>query len=208
MREEIHCNIIRDLLPSYVDELVSRESRELVEAHVSGCSGCMECLRKMKAGMEGNSGDGKMQERAVDYLAKIRRYERRLLVFGLVISFLLGAALYFAALCMPQVLGLMGGGHISDYVVKRLEIVWWLVLLRMVTAGSLAASAYMAIQVFWDKGSPWKKDRFARKLLYQCLAFLGFCTLVFVLHQPLLVLAGVLAVIVIGVGYKVNPRQK
>ncbi len=205
MREEVHCNIIRDLLPSYVDELVSGESRELVEAHILGCSGCGECLQKMKEGREELTGEGEIQEQAVDYLAKIRRYERRLLVSGLVISFFLGAALYFAALCTPQVLGLMEGGHISEYVIRRLELVWWLVALRLVTAGSLVSAVYMVIQVFWGGGALWKKDRFARKLLYQCLAFLVFCTLVFALRQPFLALAAVAAVIVIGIGYRVNP---
>ena len=205
MREEVHCNIIRDLLPSYVDELVSGESRELVEAHILGCSGCGECLQKMKEGREEPTGEGEIQEQAVDYLAKIRRYERRLLVSGLVISFFLGAALYFAALCTPQVLGLMEGGHISEYVIRRLELVWWLVALRLVTAGSLVSAVYMVIQVFWGGGALWKKDRFARKLLYQCLAFLVFCTLVFALRQPFLALAAVAVVIVIGIGYRVNP---
>ncbi len=205
MREEVHCNIIRDLLPSYVDELVSGESRELVEAHILGCSGCGECLQKMKEGREELTGEGEIQEQAVDYLAKIRRYERRLLVSGLVISFFLGAALYFAALCTPQVLGLMEGGHISEYVIRRLELVWWLVALRLVTAGSLVSAVYMVIQVFWGGGALWKKDRFARKLLYQCLAFLVFCTLVFALRQPFLALAAVAVVIVIGIGYRVNP---
>ena len=158
MREEVHCNIIRDLLPSYVDELVSGESRELVEAHILGCSGCGECLQKMKEGSQELTGEGEIQEQAVDYLAKIRRYERRLLVSGLVISFFLGAALYFAALCTPQVLGLMEGGHISEYVIRRLELVWWLVALRLVTAGSLVSAVYMVIQVFWGGGALWKKE--------------------------------------------------
>lgn len=205
MRQEIHCNIIRDLLPSYVDELVSGESKEMIEAHISGCAGCGDYLRRMKEGRVARPGDSSTQEQAVDYLAKIRRYERRLLVSGLVISFLLGAALYFAVLCTPQLLRLMAGEAIEEYAIRRLELVWWLVLLRMVTAGSLTASVYMAVQVFWGGGSLWKKDGFARKLLYQCLAFLGFGTLLFVLHQPLFALAGVAAVIAIGVVYKVNP---
>lgn len=200
MREQIHCNIIKDLLPSYVDGLASKEARELVEEHISHCASCKAYLREMQDGQQ--TLEKTVQTQAVDYMAKIRRYERRLLLSGLAISFLLGAALYVAVLCLPQMVHLMGGGGISDYMVRRLELVWWLAGLRIIAAGSFTALLYMLVEVFLGKGDLWRRDRFARKLLYQCGAFFVFSALVFVLKLPLLMLAGAAAVIAIGIGYR------
>ena len=41
---KITCNIIEDLLPLYVDDMVSEDSRQLVEEHLKTCPAC----RKMQ----------------------------------------------------------------------------------------------------------------------------------------------------------------
>ena len=43
------CNIIQDLLPSYVDGLCSAESQRAVEEHVRGCEPCRQTLDAMQA---------------------------------------------------------------------------------------------------------------------------------------------------------------
>lgn len=42
------CEIIRDLLPSYIDGLTSRESNEAIEEHLTGCVECREMLSEMR----------------------------------------------------------------------------------------------------------------------------------------------------------------
>lgn len=42
------CNIIRDLLPLYLDEVCSEESRELLEKHLEHCEACRRELDEMK----------------------------------------------------------------------------------------------------------------------------------------------------------------
>lgn len=42
------CEIIRDLLPSYIDGLTSAESNELIEKHLKECAECQEMLEEMK----------------------------------------------------------------------------------------------------------------------------------------------------------------
>ena len=44
----VHCNIIRDLLPLYADGVVSEESRLLVEEHLEGCEACRKALEQME----------------------------------------------------------------------------------------------------------------------------------------------------------------
>lgn len=42
------CKIIEDLLPSYIDDLCSKESKELVEQHLSSCKHCRLLYEEMK----------------------------------------------------------------------------------------------------------------------------------------------------------------
>ena len=44
----ISCEIIRDLLPLYVDDVCSDDSRELVEHHLQDCESCRTELNDMK----------------------------------------------------------------------------------------------------------------------------------------------------------------
>lgn len=43
-----NCNIIKDLLPLYAEDMLSEDSRELVEEHLGGCEDCRAELEKIK----------------------------------------------------------------------------------------------------------------------------------------------------------------
>ena len=45
---DISCDIIRDLLPLYAEDLVSEDSRKLVDEHLCGCDGCTKQLGILK----------------------------------------------------------------------------------------------------------------------------------------------------------------
>lgn len=45
---EVKCAVINDLLPLYVDDVLSKESRELVEEHIKDCESCRKTLENMK----------------------------------------------------------------------------------------------------------------------------------------------------------------
>ena len=44
---KITCNIIEDLLPLYVDDMVSEDSRKLVEEHLKECPACRKMQEEM-----------------------------------------------------------------------------------------------------------------------------------------------------------------
>ena len=52
MSDKINCNIVRDLIPSYVDDICSDESRELVEKHIKECEECRKMVASMKEDLE------------------------------------------------------------------------------------------------------------------------------------------------------------
>ena len=46
--DKVYCNIIRDLLPLYADDVVSPESKAMVDAHLANCSECREILDEIR----------------------------------------------------------------------------------------------------------------------------------------------------------------
>lgn len=46
-----NCNIIRDLLPLYTENLLSEESRQLIEEHIAACEECRTILYRIQTGV-------------------------------------------------------------------------------------------------------------------------------------------------------------
>lgn len=66
---KMKCSVIQDLLPSYVDNICSEDTKELVREHVAECMQCKEKLEQMK---NTEIVAGKASKKQVDYLKKIR----------------------------------------------------------------------------------------------------------------------------------------
>lgn len=49
---KITCDIVRDLMPLYVDDVCSDDSRKLIEDHINHCSKCQNELAAMKDPIE------------------------------------------------------------------------------------------------------------------------------------------------------------
>lgn len=47
--KKINCNVIRDLLPLYIEQVVSSDTKILVEEHLSECEDCKAELNRMQA---------------------------------------------------------------------------------------------------------------------------------------------------------------
>ena len=45
---EKHCEVIRDLLPLYADDVCSERSREIIEEHLQECPECSALLEQLK----------------------------------------------------------------------------------------------------------------------------------------------------------------
>lgn len=65
-----NCNIIKDLLPSYLDELCSTESKQLIEEHFEECKGCKTIYEQTKLIMLHNEHLQGTKE--IDYFKTIR----------------------------------------------------------------------------------------------------------------------------------------
>lgn len=88
----LECNVIKDLLPSYVDQICSEETRGLVEEHTKECRECRELIKIMKD-TEIVSGQTNLQE--IDYMKKVKKHfaNKNLLTFGILGFVLIGVAM-------------------------------------------------------------------------------------------------------------------
>ncbi len=73
MKNKLSCEIVKDLLPSYIDRLTSKETSEAVAAHLSDCESCRAAYREMT-----NSEPAMAEQPEIDYLKKVRNSRRRI----------------------------------------------------------------------------------------------------------------------------------
>nr|WP_174270168.1 zf-HC2 domain-containing protein [Desulfitobacterium dehalogenans] len=52
MSLKINCNVIRDILPLYIENVVSADTRNFVEKHLSECESCKDELKILQAPIE------------------------------------------------------------------------------------------------------------------------------------------------------------
>ena len=78
--DKLPCEVVRDLLPSYVDGLTSGVTNQLIGGHLGNCASCRAALDAMRApGTEAAERD----EKEIDYLKKHRRHNRAVALWSI-----------------------------------------------------------------------------------------------------------------------------
>ena len=77
MKNKLPCEIIRDLLPSYVDGLTSEVTNEAIHEHIENCDDCKNILKRMQEPEHIESEEE--QEKEIDFLKKTRTETRRMI---------------------------------------------------------------------------------------------------------------------------------
>ena len=88
MKNDLTCEVVQDLLPSYADGLTSPVTGEAVEWHLENCAQCTHALEEMLAPAEVTP----VKQREVNYL---RRGQRQVVCRCIVLAL---TAVYLAAL--------------------------------------------------------------------------------------------------------------
>ena len=83
---KINCDVIRDLLPLYVDGVSSEESKKLVEEHIEDCRECRDVLSKLK-NTEYDTDITEEKESVLEY--SFRKTKRKTFIAGGIISSIL-----------------------------------------------------------------------------------------------------------------------
>lgn len=92
---KISCNIIRDMLPLYVDEVLSEDSKKLVSSHLESCDSCRSYYMQLK----GDDIDEVMEARieAADSLKKIKRQILKKRIIAICVTAVVLAAVMLGA---------------------------------------------------------------------------------------------------------------
>ena len=95
------CDIIRDLLPLYADEVLSDASREIVDAHLAECADCADYLKQIRASEVENE---LKDEKALVIQHQARRFKRRSAAVGSLI-----AAIFMIPILISLIVNLSSG---------------------------------------------------------------------------------------------------
>ncbi|MEE3377022.1 MAG: DUF4825 domain-containing protein [Lachnospiraceae bacterium] len=115
MSNKIPCDVIRDLLPSYVDELTSETSNTLIMEHMRGCESCRKTLASMQGGLP-FAEEAEKARREIDFLKKNKRRNRRI-VFGSIA----GAFLLILAVLAARVF-IVGSRDYTNWIPANLTV--------------------------------------------------------------------------------------
>ena len=89
--DKISCNVAKDLLPLYVDEVLSEDSCKLLKKHIDSCTACRENYEEMK-GID-NPVKSKQADKEKAVIKKIRKTINRKRLFGICVTAILVLAI-------------------------------------------------------------------------------------------------------------------
>ncbi|MCM1046614.1 MAG: zf-HC2 domain-containing protein [Candidatus Gastranaerophilales bacterium] len=100
---KLDCDVVKDLTPSYLEEICSAGSRQLVEEHVAECEKCRNYIQMMR---QTELVSKKAEQGEIDYMKKVKSHFHRQsgTVAGICLSFLA----FFAILWFIAVLAKRG----------------------------------------------------------------------------------------------------
>ena len=76
MNENYPCDIIQDLLPGYIDEILSETGTRVVKEHLEECEKCNHVYLEMKEGL--NSEEELNETLALDGFKKVQQHTKKL----------------------------------------------------------------------------------------------------------------------------------
>ena len=137
----IPCDVVKDLMPSYIDGLSSDTTNRLIEDHVAGCAGCTKMLQDMR----GDTGIPPIPEteekKELDFLKKNRKRNRMVLLLSIAGALvLIMAVLYIRFFVIGEVI--TGQMDIYDIRVDGNELS---------IKGTARSNAYYVVKGFSEK---------------------------------------------------------
>ncbi|MBQ7077951.1 MAG: DUF4825 domain-containing protein [Lachnospiraceae bacterium] len=94
----IPCEVIKDLLPSYIDGLTTTVTNEVVSEHLKGCESCKAAYDSMRNSSEEKQEVSNKDIKEIDFLKKNRKRNVMILVGSVVAAIVLIAGILFVRL--------------------------------------------------------------------------------------------------------------
>ena len=114
MENKLKCEIVQDLLPSYVDGLTSDVTNEEIQNHMEDCNTCKNMLRRMQEPEPEQAEPSQIEQ--IDYLKNTRKKTKRV-----ILACVLAAVMYVAAVLFIKFY-CVGSNLYSESVVCNVEV--------------------------------------------------------------------------------------
>ena len=89
MMNNIDCEVIQDLFPSYIDGLTCEKTNVMIEEHLTGCEKCRSALAAMKETSSEILEMSPEDKKEIDFLRKNKKINFRIIIGSVVGAFLL-----------------------------------------------------------------------------------------------------------------------
>lgn len=96
---KISCDVIKDLLPLYIDKVVSEDTELLIEEHIAKCDKCREVLEHM-AGEVAIPVSKDAEQEEIAFLSKIKESIRKKNVRTSIVTAIISAAVIIGVYCL------------------------------------------------------------------------------------------------------------
>ena len=138
MNKELPCYIVSDLLPLYQDDMLSEQTKQDIDKHISECKDCKKKIDDTKMQIDVQTIEVELKSNP---LKKVRFYQKTLIIWGAIISFFLGACCPVARLGI----GVLERGEIATYQIERLKNLWYILALKCCFVGIIVCAIYFLL---------------------------------------------------------------
>ena len=115
-KNNIPCDTVRDLFPSYIDKLTSDTTNQLIEEHISDCAECSDILNSMRAPEAESSAASGNQSKEIDFLRKNKRRNLKIIIGSV------AGAIALAVVILLLKAFVIGEANYSGMVASRVEV--------------------------------------------------------------------------------------
>lgn len=148
MENDTICTLIQDMLPLYIDDVISNDSKKMVEEHIHSCNKCSETLERMHVTLKNQQIiEHEKSAIQVDYMKKLYKYQKIITILGGILSFIVGVMLPVLIFSIPIIIDLTNGG-IPEYKIARINLVWYVGFIEMGISGLVFLGLYMLFHYF------------------------------------------------------------
>lgn len=148
----ITCSVIKDLLPLYVDDVLSEDSRKLVEEHLAGCDDCKEAYENLKSG---GGSEANKRNRDKEVIKKLRKkiLTKRMIAVGIAVILVtaLFLGIYYGVFVRERYISYEDSGiFVENDIVKTNRNYHCLHNIERIMDDSVIAFVYLSTTVYED----------------------------------------------------------
>lgn len=144
MNENYPCDIIQDLLPGYIDEILSETGTRVVKEHLEECEKCNHVYLEMKEGL--NSEEELNETLALDGFKKVQQHTKKLKITIGIFAGLLTLLLLSIFLKVFVI-----GELLSSHEVNATDISYDEKTESLTISGTINLSSYHISRVVWEE---------------------------------------------------------